>query len=48
MQMEKLHGSDGRQALRSRLTILLLQQDLVHGDLLQSLLLTLMILSPSC
>ncbi len=48
MKMEKLHGSDGRQTLRRRLTILLLHQDLVHGDLLQSLLLTLVILSPSC
>ena len=47
LQMEKLHVSDGRQTVRSRLTILLLQQDLVHADLLQSLQLMSMILSPS-
>jgi hypothetical protein len=34
MGKKKLHVSNGRQTLRSRLTILLLQQNLVHGDLL--------------
>ena len=34
-QLEKLHGSDGCQALWSHLMILLMQQDLVHGALLQ-------------
>ncbi len=32
MWKKKLHVSNGRQTLRSRLTILLLQQNLVHGD----------------
>ncbi len=32
MGKKKLHVSNGRQTLRSRLTSLLLQQNLVHGD----------------
>ena len=47
-QLEKLHGSDGCQASRSRLTVLRLQQDLVHGTLLQFHLLIWIILTPSC
>ena len=46
-QLEKLHGSDGCQALRSRLTVLPLCQDIVHGALLQFHLLIWIILTPS-
>jgi hypothetical protein len=48
MWKKKLHVSDGRQTLRSRLTILLLQQDRVHGDQLHYPLLFSIILTTSC
>ena len=47
-QLEKLHGSDGCQDLRSHLTVLTLRQDLVHGVLLQFHLLIWIRLTPSC
>ena len=46
-QLENLHGSDGCQTLRSRLTVLSLRQDLVHGVLRQFHLIIGIILPPS-
>ncbi len=46
-KLEKLYGFDGYQTLRSRLTVLSLRQDLVHGTLLQCHLIFWVILKPS-